>query len=699
MLDKKCAFCYNEEVKIRIRKGRVVRLTHNRLKPFKLKKDKKEKAGKETKVQYKPSSILEKAALFRKDDKKPDLETSELQKFDFDPIEQTVAASDVEEIVEIEDEPETNSDIETLSETTPEEEAVERSLEVEVINDSTDELPLNTTITREPRTLKVGPTSEYDYFDDIVHLLVKGDTVQFEEGSHIILASKINVSDITFLGSNATDTLVDIVPTEDGPLFYLEKNSTLQLRSLTVRVAPKSRLAFYDNHARISMDSANLHWNHYKIQKHEDNIPLIAPQSPNVILDKFKAFDTYSHTIDIFARSMEVANSSIGDDDGKYGILSGWSEQWNNATLHNMSLATGGTINELTILGKVIVEDIPARFTEAFPALKYAPLVIDDLKFGRVVASSPDKAILAKGSVVDKASRFVRVVTGDDASKAIKLKKHHDKSKSLSNKEILMRDYEFTNIKDLAPVYINFSAYNVTTDRRPIYNGGKLVLSGSTGKSKSPWACVQAKGQLRFNDLSTEWIWAFESEDAAELSRFDAINSRWSDGAKKMPALEPTTRQPTGEVPLRPEGLELESVKAKYLKEVRPWEDDVVNLELNPKNISILVHSGIEMSYITAVLRRKETPVTVLSSSTIRSSRPSDKTQILASRIHNIWVIDNLKTLIDNPDWNSQLLNLVYRNELPTRILFLTDDINLANSYKAKVSKYLTVDITSVSQD
>ena len=645
----------------------------------------------------KPSSLLAKASIFRKSFAPkskakanplgmPETsveETETLQHFDFDPLKQSVEASAVDENVD----------------------AVLTEEDVESPLESADDAPL--TLTRPPRTLKVGPTSEYDYFDDIVNLLVKGDTVQFETGAHVILTSNINVDDITFLGSNATDTLVDFVPREDGPLFNLNAHSTLQLKSISVRVAPKSRLAIYENHSRIIMDGANLHWNHYKIQNHLDNLPLIAPRGPKDILDKFKATDTYTHTLDVYAKSMSISNSSIGDDDGSAGVLSGWADVWRNANVHNMTLSAAGTINTLTVLGRVIIEDIPIRFSESYPNLRRAPLVINNLLFGRVIASSPDAMLKGKGSIPEKLSRFTKAVLGDDADTAIKLKKKYDKSKNLSSKEQLAREYEFVNLKDSAVTYINFDSYNITSDRRPICNAGNLVISGTTNTSKSQWASIQVRGTLRFVEFQSEWLWAFKDEDAKENSRFDAYQSNWSDEVKGkvLKTLEPTVRKPnSAEVPRRPAALEVENVRAKYLAEVLPWEESVETLIVPRRHVNILVHKGITKEAIIAVLRRKETKITTVSSQTMRVYDPIDKVKAFESRKSNIWVIDDLDLLDSRPKWRTAMLNSIFLEDPGIQILFLSSNKDHALNFKARLEKLPTddpiqVNITSITSD
>lgn len=639
----------------------------------------------------KPSSLLAKANSLRKSftpksksSKGSETvveETETLQHFDFDALKQSIEASPVEENV---DAILTDDDLEN---------SVDDPNEASLLN-----------MTRPPRTLKVGPTSEYDYFDDIVNLLVKGDTVQFETGAHVILTSNINVDDITFLGSNATDTLIDFVPRKDGPLFNLNAHSTLQLKSISVRVAPKSRLAIYENHSRIIMDGANLHWNHYKIQNHLDNLPLIAPRGHKDILDKFKATDTYTHTLDVYAKSMSILNSSIGDDDGSPGVLSGWADTWSNANIHNMTLSTAGTINTLTVLGRVIVEDIPMRFSESFPNLRLAPLIINNLLFGRVIASSPDDVLKGKGSIPEKISRFTKAVMGDDADTAIKLKKKYDKSKNLTSKEKLAREYEFVNLKDASVTYINFDSYNITSDRRPICNAGNLVISGTTNTSKSQWASIQVRGTLRFTEFQSEWLWAFKDADAKENSRFDAYQSNWSDEVKGkvLKTLEPTVRKPNNsKVPLRPVALEVDSVRAKYLAEVLPWESTVETLIVPRKHVNILVHKGVSKEALIAVLRRKETKITTVSSQTMKVYDPTDKIKAFEARKSNIWVIDDLEILDSRPKWRTAMLNSIFLENPGIQILFLSTNKAHAVKFKERLDKLPTddpirVNITSI---
>ena len=262
-----------------------------------------------------------------------------------------------------------------------------------------------------------------------------------------------------------------------------------------------------------------------------------------------------------------------------------------------------------------------------------------------------------------------------------------------------MRDYELTNLKEHGALYINFESYNVTTDRRPIYNAGNLVLSGTTNESKSNWACIQAKGQLRFNDFKTEWLWAFSSKDAEELSRFDANNSTWGDGAKKLPPLIPTKRKPTADVPRRMLALELPEIKSRFLAEVRKWEDDVIGLEIPAGAINILVHKNITTEYITAVLRRREHPLTVISAATVQASHPKDKVALLSTRLENTWVMDDLKVLTNNPDWQLSFLNRAYANKHPTQLLILSSSTQEAKAFKDKFGSKVTVNITVVAQD
>lgn len=670
------------------RKGRDVSLKPKRLSSNWLKKlSPKKSKNNNDEVPHK-SDLLKKAESLRKTFAHTDPQEDEatLQEFNFNPIDHTVEASEINENV-------------TLDEVTPVEtevyEANETGLQDE-IDDSSDH-PVNKT--RSPRTIKIGPTSEYDYFDDIVHLLVKGDTVQFEPGSHVILTSNLDIEDITLLGANTTNTLIDYVPREDGPLFNLASGSTLQVQSLTIRVAPKSRLAVYEDKARVILDSANVHWNHYKIQHHIDNLPLIAPADLNAILDSFIARDTYSHTLDIYAKQLSVRDSNIGDDDGLPGTLAGWADNWNNANLHNMHLALGGEIDKLTVLGRVLIEDIPIRFREPFPNLHLAPLNINNLLFGRVIPnSSADKALLGKGSITEKVSRFTKALS-NDADTAIKLKKKYDNSKNLTEKEILTRDYELTNCKSNGATYITFDSYNLTADRRPIYNSGNLVLTGSTNESKSNWACIQAKGQLRFNEFQSEWLWAFESEDAKELSRFDAINSNWSDGSKKLPPLVPTPHKPTADVPRTQLPLELPEYKARYMDHINIWEDALINAEFKPETINIIVYKGISLDKIYEALRRRDHPVTMISKATIKGSHPKDKIPALVGKLDNTWVIEDLYTFNKDKDWRNSLLNMIYSKEYPTQLVLLTDVPSEATQFNLNFKQLLDINITTLKND
>ncbi|NCE77401.1 hypothetical protein D1157_21185, partial [Anaerotruncus sp. X29] len=183
-------------------------------------------------------------------------------------------------------------------------------------------------------------------------------------------------------------------------------------------------------------------------------------------------------------------------------------------------------------------------------------------------------------------------------------------------------------------------------------NAGNLVISGTTNTSKSQWASIQVRGTLRFVEFQSEWLWAFKDEDAKENSRFDAYQSNWSDEVKGkvLKTLEPTVRKPnSAEVPRRPAALEVENVRAKYLAEVLPWEESVETLIVPRRHVNILVHKGITKEAIIAVLRRKETKITTVSSQTMRVYDPIDKVKAFESRKSNIWVIDDLDLLDSRP--------------------------------------------------
>lgn len=535
-----------------------------------------------------------------------------------------------------------------------------------------------------PRSYTIGENAEFNYFDDIISLLSDGDIVKFDRGAHVILSSKIPVKNLTISGLTSVDTLVDVVPTDNGSLFELEKGGKLTISNLTIRFAPKSNLVTYDTDSIIDLQNCNVQWNHYKISQYTDNMPLITPKSKTTRAHIFSAIETYIMSVDVFAKHITINNSGIGDNNGVTGHLIGWAENWENANFHNMILSIVGTAKALTVLGYVVVDDIPQEYLKQTPNLGDAPFIIENLLFGRVAKNvSADSKLLAPGSITERVSRFKNALVNDEI-KAINLRKKYWSNKNQPQLEKWMDEYEFVNLKSKGATYIDFNSNNVTTEKRAIYNRGNLVLSGTTHDSTSSWACVQGAGQLLFNKLLTKWLWAFESEAAVDASRFKAFESHWSDTEKNLIKLTPTSRKIASTLTPRPMPIQQRRIRKFYEGGVAKWETDLLKAHFSQNQVKILVvPEGITADDVTLTLRQTTTPVVQISNTTISESKPSEKVNMLKTRLDKLWICD-LNAISKHGVWKDSLIALVNSERFVVKLALVTSNLEQALTEKEK---------------
>ncbi len=491
-----------------------------------------------------------------------------------------------------------------------------------------------------PNTYVVGPESDFTYFDNLIHLLNDGDTVRFEKGSHVILTSQLKVKNLTIRGVNTSDTLVDVVSDDPNALFLLEPNGELTIENITIRFAPNTRLALYDTDANIYLNNCNIHWNHYKIKDITTNLPLIAPKSPDLILNEFTAIETYIMTIDIIAKHFYLRQAGIGDDNGTTGHLTGWAEAWEHTNFHNMILSAVGTAKNMTILGKVVVADVTGALAEKMPNVSNAPFVIENLNFGRVANyTSADNLLFAPGSIKDRISRFSKALSNDQTT-AIKLRKRYWDAKTLTSLQKKMHLYEFVNTKSRNALYVMFDTDTVTNDRRPIYNSGNLIVSGNTHDSKSEWSCVQGSGQLIFNHLVTDWFWSFESEEAREKSRFKPLESTWADTEKNLIKLTPTALKPSTDLPIAPIPIMQKEIRRLFESSKPFWENAMREIKFEPGTIYVISKPVVvSVDRFVAVAQKSKQPITYLSEKTVTSSSPREHIELLAARAEKTWLV------------------------------------------------------------
>lgn len=556
------------------------------------------------------------------------------------------------------------------------------------------DIPFNDSINRSvnfepstdlPNTYIVGDGKEFPYFDNLIHILADGDTVQFEQGTHVILTSQIPVSNLKLVGVNTSDTLVDVVSDAQGPLFCLEDKGSLTIENLTLRFAPNMQLVTYGQDASINLQNCNVHWNHYKIKTIMSNTPLIIPTHPDNILQDFTAVETYITTVKLAALHITLKNSGIGDDNGETGHLLGWAEDWENANFHNMNLSVVGAAKELTALGKVVISDITGDLLSRMPNLANAPFVIEHLLFGRVANhASPDSLLFAPGSIQDRISRFSRAFVNDQAT-AIKLRKRYWESKNLSPIEQLMATYEVVNTKSHGALYIDFDTDSLTTDRRAIYNNGNLVVSGNTYESTSDWACVQGGGQLIFNHLITKWMWTFESEEAREKSRFKTLDSTWGDTEKNLIKLTPTTLRPRADLSVKPIPIMQQNVRTFFESNKPFWENAVQTLDFEPSTVYIISKPiAVTTDRFVTAMRKARKDVTYLSEKTVTESSPREHIALLAARVDRTWLV-TLNALTEGDKWKKSLLAFVASQDIKLKLVVIADTPAAAEDFSKQI--------------
>lgn len=125
-------------------------------------------------------------------------------------------------------------------------------------------------------------------------------------------------------------------------------------------------------------------------------------------------------------------------------------------------------------------------------------------------------------------------------------------------------------------------------------------------------------------------------------------------------------------------------IRKFYEGGVAKWETDLLKAHFSQNQVKILVvPEGITADDVTLTLRQTTTPVVQISNTTISESKPSEKVNMLKTRLDKLWICD-LNAISKHGVWKDSLIALVNSERFVVKLALVTSNLEQALTEKEK---------------
>lgn len=538
----------------------------------------------------------------------------------------------------------------------------------------------------------IGNKGDFKTFAEVVPTLVDGDIVTFKKGHHPIEADDLKVNNLTLRGSYDEaykNTMINIIANKEDdttPAFTIPKNGGIAVNSLSIVVAPKVRPFVFEENSVFTMQLSNLVWNHFKLTKLNDNIPLLTTKTDETVMSRVEITECIISAIDLVAREFNIEHTALGSPYGQPSYMSGFTNSSTHNFISNTDIAMVGEMYSLNVLGDVKVVDTNEKLTDAFPNLKNAPLVINNLLFQKF-----DPKAVKVGNTWNK--------NADGLYKKV-LKSQKDTPQ-----------FYIENERVNTPLYViaepkgKGSRYAIPHDKGLLKNNGNIIIRGENN-AQTTWPNVQESGIMVLANYKGGIPFKFEGGDL--MIKESAVNP--PKGEELTPNLEESpfelkapelTEDFVTKLLWTPEEIQQDKFKQTPILNHLVETFDKFILEKSIEKYPILMIGStnyaktiVELTQFVETMNKKQVlksdRVIQITSESFENRNVVDYATTLKQRFGFTWVFEHANVIQNNPNKNGWITLIKRIQKIPASgpqtLLIFTDTPDNLDTFQQTVN-------------